>query len=374
MAINFPSSPTEGQKHYAWNQMYIFKNGVWEVSYKTADPFNYVVNPGFQISQQNGDTSGNVSQYYPADQWHLQSPMAPWVTRAASSSIAGPYYCSFAPAAAKPALAAGDYISVVQYIEGNRIANLRWGTANAKPIVVRFNAGVSAPGTYALAIRNIPSNRSYVTPIVMSSTWQTYSFYIPGDTAGTWASDTAGGISVGISAVVGTTYHAPATNQWNAGNFIGFAGMSNLAATAGQSFSFAQVGLYADPDGTGRAPPWQCPSVAEDYYDCLRYYHKWVVGTGIAYNTTTTPNRANGPPNQAYMRIDPALPVLTGTVHANDVAVQPNLTSIANNYCNQFYDEANFGASAAMTAFRGALILPGSWSPPSHFYGVSARM
>ena len=58
MGINFPSSPTAGQVFKSGKTSYTFTNGVWRASNPTAKPFNYLVNPAFQISQENGDNLG----------------------------------------------------------------------------------------------------------------------------------------------------------------------------------------------------------------------------------------------------------------------------------------------------------------------------
>lgn len=74
MAINFPSSPANNQVFYPTNgPIFIFKTGKgWTRNSGTANRFNKVVNPTFQISQQNGTTGGSTTGYYPADQWIFQ--------------------------------------------------------------------------------------------------------------------------------------------------------------------------------------------------------------------------------------------------------------------------------------------------------------
>ena len=67
MAINFPSSPTEGQSFTSGKVIYTYASatGTWQPTpLGTALPYNYVVNPSFEVSQQNGDMSGLRRLYF----------------------------------------------------------------------------------------------------------------------------------------------------------------------------------------------------------------------------------------------------------------------------------------------------------------------
>jgi hypothetical protein len=68
--LNFPASPTEGQLFAAVDGMsYVYRAPAWKQVRRTAEARNRIVNPSMQISQQNGDNSGSVNGFYPADQW-----------------------------------------------------------------------------------------------------------------------------------------------------------------------------------------------------------------------------------------------------------------------------------------------------------------
>ena len=74
MAINFPSSPIEGQVHnVSPGKSFVYRSGAWaQAPMKTALPKNYVVNPAMTVSQQNGDvasTGATFNGYFPADQF-----------------------------------------------------------------------------------------------------------------------------------------------------------------------------------------------------------------------------------------------------------------------------------------------------------------
>ena len=84
-------------------------------------------------------------------------------------------------------LAAGDYFLVTTAIEGARVADLNWGTANARTIVVRFWFNCGTTGLYSFRLANSATNRCYVHQFSYptASVWMLVSAVVPGDTTGT---------------------------------------------------------------------------------------------------------------------------------------------------------------------------------------------
>ena len=58
---------------------------------------------------------------------------------------------------------------------------------------------------------------------------------------------------------------------WQAGNKLGLPTTSNGYATMGSNY-IRNVGLYRDPDKTGKAPPYMLPDYATELERCNRYY------------------------------------------------------------------------------------------------------
>jgi hypothetical protein len=264
------------------------------VSYevKTAQPYNHVVNGAMQISQENGNTAG-TGAWYAADQWYQTYagavlPTAQRVQAVTSNGSKDRFRCTITTADA--ALAAGDILILLQKIEGNRIADFRWGTASARQVVLRF--GFKGPaGVYSIGL---VGGQSYVANFTISAgqanvdTEQT--FVIPGSTTGTWVTDTAEGLSFNLTIGAGSNYVGVA--GWQAGGKYATASNTNGMATAGAVFELFDVGLYLDPDNTGLAPRWQTPDYASELAACQRYYEsgstRWDGSTtsGVAYTTT----------------------------------------------------------------------------------------
>ena len=247
--------------------------------------FNHIVNGAMRISQENDNnvislsTSGN---YYAADQWlvTLSSASGATVTanrHAFSTPRGSSHRLRINVTVAKAVLAAGDYLSFWQPIEGLRVDTLGWGAAGAKRVIVRF--GFRGPaGTYSVGVRTYTTPyRSYCVPFTISAaqantdTEQTFS--IPGDITGTWPITTAGSIILWITVAAGTTFLG-ASSVWQTGNYIGATGMSNGLATVNNEFNLFDVGFYVDERQSGVAPRWMLPPFDEDLRDCQRYYVK----------------------------------------------------------------------------------------------------
>lgn len=260
---------------------------------------NRIVNPAMQVSQENVNTSGTTNGYYAADQFATYR-----VTSA--GTITSQRVQSLTPNGSKDryrvtitvadaSLAAGEYLTIVSNIEGQEVADLQFGAATAQQIVVRF--GFKGPaGTYAVAINNSAANRSYVKLFTISGgqantdTVQTVS--IPGDTTGTWLTDTGIGLTLNITLASGSTFQTTA-NAWQAGQFFGTSGVSNGMGTGAAVYELFDVGLYADTNATGTAPTWEIPQYAAECLRCQRYLPAFrsagtsdYIGTGQAISTT----------------------------------------------------------------------------------------
>jgi hypothetical protein len=244
---------------------------------KTAQPYNRVVNGAMQHSQENGNTAGTALGYFAADQWMLTYTTTGTVSAQRVQKVTpngSQDRIRYTQTVADTSIAATENVQIVQRIEGLRVADLQWGTAQAKQIVVRF--GFSGPaGTYGLSIRNSADNRCYVQNFTISAgqanTDTVQTFAVPGDTTGTWLKDTGIGIQFSVNPMSGSTY-TTAIPGWNAGIFLGATGLSNWMAVTGQPFELFDVGLYADPNATGVAPPWQTPDYASELAACKRYW------------------------------------------------------------------------------------------------------
>jgi len=96
----------------------------------------------------------------------------------------------------------------LQKIEGYNIADLNWGSANAKTVTVSFWVRSSLTGTFGGAFQNTGQARSYPFTYTISAanTWEQKSITIAGDTSGTWDTTNGVGIYLWLGLGVGSTY------------------------------------------------------------------------------------------------------------------------------------------------------------------------
>lgn len=309
MAMDFPSSPTIGAIYQApGGPTYRWSGVLWEpLTGAAAVPSqarrNRLVNPSMQISQENGDTASASAAgggWYTADQW-----MTAWsitggaarVRRTRPGGFSNSDCVEIAIQTAAPSLAAANYLQHIQYVEGEQIKDFLWGTAQAKPAVLRFSFWSQFAGTYTACIRNFVGagtvDRTFLAKFnSLASTWQEIVIPIPGDVTGTWATGAAYAMHVGVNLAAGSDYVG--VEGWQAGHKIIASGTTNGAAQIG-TFYATEFGLYLDPDATGKPPRFEAPDLETEYIRSQRYYQKhtnflinsgWTAAGAAFYSST----------------------------------------------------------------------------------------
>jgi hypothetical protein len=255
---------------------------------------NRIINPGMQISQERGTTLVDVTNggAYTVDQWQVGLSTTPGGTlraqQVASVTPAGsPFRLRHTAQVADASIAATDTYAIGQFIEGQMIADARLGTASARQIVVRFGVRSSLAGTFGVRLANSPLNRSYVTTITIAggeiNTDLVRTVVIPGDTTGTWLTDTGIGVFLQITLAAGTTLQTTA-GSWQAGNFLTTSAQTNFMGTAGDTFELFDVGLYVDALAIGAAPSWELPAWDADLLACQRYYWRGLPAVALNFS------------------------------------------------------------------------------------------
>jgi hypothetical protein len=137
-----------------------------------------------------------------------------------------------------------DSFSIRQNIEGFNIADLGWGTANAKTVTLSFWVRSSLTGTFGGSLRNSAANRSYpfTYTINAANTWEYESITITGDTTGTWLTTNGTGIQLLLGLGVASTFSGTA-GAWAAANYISATGATSVVGTNGATFYITGVQL-----------------------------------------------------------------------------------------------------------------------------------
>jgi hypothetical protein len=181
-------------------------------------------------------------------------------------------------------LASGDFFSFYQPIEGYNVADLGFGTANAKTITLSFWVRSSLTGTFGGSLGNNGASRCYPYTYTINSanTWEQKSITIAGDTTGTWLTTSGNGLAVSLAFGVGTTYSGTA-GSWAGANYLSATGATSVVGTNGATFYITGVQLEVGSSATG----YEYVNYQTSLANCQRYYDK-------SYNITTVPGTATG--------------------------------------------------------------------------------
>lgn len=172
------------------------------------------------------------------------------------------------------ALAAADNLSWMQGIEGLNLQHLRYGTADAEPLVLSFNCYSTVATTYTVAFRQITNNRYLSRSFPVVAGWNYVTLTIPGDTTTALANTTAEAFRVQFYLAAGTNFTSAALqSSWGPiGAFTGVAtGVTNaFSATLNNRFAVANVQLEIGTTPTS----YEIRPFAQELSECERYFER----------------------------------------------------------------------------------------------------
>jgi hypothetical protein len=274
---------------------------------------NRIINGAMDIDQRNNGASVTVSgQTYAADRFlcdrtngYSNTGTAQQVSDAPVGFVKSLRYT--AGTAETPTSAM--YSTIAQYIEGNNIEDLGWGTANAKAITLSFWVKISITGTFGVVLRSANAGLSYAISFTYSSanTWQLVTATVPGPTTGTFNTDNTVGFSVNWDLGVGPTLSISATGAWQTANALGLTGGTKLNATTGATYQLTGVQLEVGSFAT----TFERRPYGMELQLCQRYYYRLApVGSGLelipGLNPGTTSNLVKVP-MPVSMRTSPSI-------------------------------------------------------------------
>ena len=152
------------------------------------------------IDQRNAGASTTAINTYTVDRWSFdtsQSGKGTWGQNLNSVTPPAGYtnYLGFQSSSAY-SVVASDYFRFGQKIEGLNVADLAWGTANAKTVTLSAWVRSSLTGTFGGAVTNSSQAVGYAFSysIPVANTWTQISVTVAGPTTGTWLTTNGAGI------------------------------------------------------------------------------------------------------------------------------------------------------------------------------------
>ena len=248
---------------------------------------NRIINGAMVIDQRNAGASVTPTNgAYTLDRWFYQVTQTSKLTSQQSSTAPTGFTNSLLTTSSSAySIISTDAFNLVQIIEGYNIADLGWGTANAKTVTLSFQVYSSLTGTFGGALQNSGSARSYPFSYTISSanTWTTISVTIAGDTSGTWLTNNGTGLKVYFGLGVGSTYSGTA-GSWSGNAYFSATGATSVVGTSGATFYITGVQLEVGSSATG----FEYRQYGTELNLCQRYYELMNMQIDCALNTVIT--------------------------------------------------------------------------------------
>jgi hypothetical protein len=306
---------------------------------------NRIINGAMVIDQRNAGASfsSSANNVYNLDRFYNQNNSAGTrfsVQQNAGSVTPPAGFTNYLGVTSTSAysVVSQDVIGIGQRIEGYNIADLDWGTANAKTITISFWVRSSLTGTFGGSLTNGAPTRFYPFTYTISSanTWEQKSITITGDTTGTWLTTSDTGISLLFNLGTGSDYTGPA-GAWTSATDYAPTGAVSVVGTNGATFYITGVQLEVGSQVTS----FDFRAYGTELALCQRYYEVFAVGTGSPNNVLlsgvlTGSNCSSTAYFKTTKRATPSWALLSGTSWTNtpnnsmtsvDLAVFQNTTS-----------------------------------------------
>jgi hypothetical protein len=249
---------------------------------------NRIINGAMVIDQRNAGASvtPTVSGTYTLDRWRaglsVASKFSVQQNAAAVTPPVGFVNYLGCTSLSDYSVGASELFNIGQRIEGYNIADLNWGTANAKTVTLLFWVRSSLTGTFGGSLRNSAQDRSYPFSYTISvaNTWELKSVTIAGDTSGTWLTNNSIGIGVRFSIGTGSTFSGTA-GAWSGSTFYSSTGATSVVGTNGATWYVTGVQLEQNTSAT----PFERRLYGQELINCQRYFEK-------SYNVSVAPGTA----------------------------------------------------------------------------------
>jgi len=291
----------------------------------TPQPYSFknrIINGAMVIDQRNAGASVSASDgAFDVDRWLMylsNSTGSKGNMQQNQGSVTPPVgftnYLGFTTTSAY-SVGTLDGYALQQRIEGYNMADLGWGSANAKTITLSFWVYSSLTGTFGGSIANGGANYSYPFSysIPVANTWTQISVTIAGATSGTWLTTNGIGAFVSFSVGTGTTYSGTA-GAWTGSFKISATGATSVVGTSGATFYITGVQLEVGSSATG----FEYVNYQTSLANCQRYYQQ-VLSDGTNYAFQLDQTGASGAlpsitlPLQTSMRTVPSATIV-GTI------------------------------------------------------------
>jgi len=307
---------------------------------------NRIINGAMVIDQRNAGASVTPADgAYTLDRWNAGLTQASkFSVQRSTVAPVGFTNSLLVTSLSSYSVGAGDLFRVSQYIEGFNAADFAWGTASAATVTLSFLVRSSLTGTFSGSLMNSAANRAYPFTYTISAanTFETKTITIPGDTSGTWLTDSGIGIRVGFSLGAGSTFSGTA-GAWASSTLTAATGAVSVVGTNGATFYITGVQLEKGTQATS----FDYRPYGTEEALCQRYYAK-------SYNQSAVPGSNAGTTNSVQ--------ALNGT-DGNQIQGFRTPVTMRTSATARVWTLSGTLASLSTTSEVNSGINDGSWSP-----------
>ena len=292
---------------------------------------NLLHNGAMQVAQRGTSTAGLTGisgLYYTADRWASYiSGVGTWTQSVETDAPTGSGFRKSlkmlitAGAETPTPGGAGDYVRVVQAIEGQNLQAVKKGTASAEPLTLSFWTKSNKTGTYIVELYDADNTRavSATYTVASSGTWEQQTVTFPADLTGAFDNDNAASLSVVFHLAAGSNFTSGTlATTWAAYSAANRAvGQTNLASDTSNYWMVTGVQLEVGSASTG----FEHKSYGTELSECQRYYQRGL-RTVAGYAASATLARC-GVTFPVTMRTNPTEMILHGAGTVNHTGGNP---------------------------------------------------
>ena len=305
---------------------------------------NRVINGGMVVDQRNAGAAVTTGTYvYGVDRFWLvnQTDGAFSIQQVTDAPTEFTNSLKVTVTTADASLSSAQRFVINQGLEGFNMADLAYGTANAKTVTLSFWVKSSVTGSYSVGLRagDVVNGAAYVTSYVVNNanTWEYKTITITGSTIGTWATTNACWAYLIFNLGIGSDFNITA-NTWVAGaNGQGISSDTSLVGTNSATWQITGVQLQKGSTATD----FEYVDYGSQLQQCQRYYYRNTnanssnntssFGFGVSVSTTRSDIQMTFP---VTMRSSPTFNYGGSPIVTDSISYNLAVSSIASQYTN----------------------------------------
>ena len=241
---------------------------------------NLLINGDFKIFQRATSATNPGGGYDTADRWRSSQNSGGLGNYTAEQSTDTPdgfgnsYKLTKSGATT---ISSGMSAYIQQYIEGQNVRHLNYGSSSAVKLTASFHVKSSVTGTYGVRLGDGEQGKHNVQTFTISSanTWEKKVTTFNGDTATALANDNSAEFDFAIVLGAGSSKQTSSTNTWASGDLLSTSSQTQWPQTDGATFLMTGIQLEVGDAAT----EFEHRSFAEELNACKRYYYQ-IVGSG----------------------------------------------------------------------------------------------